>query len=309
MKVISKTKSINLICDNWICYPHRMTANENWVKFRNSGFRITLVGVFSLISAFIIYSRLSISSAAEQPVMIASQLKNVAFVIFMLTIASLVSIGCGTFRVFRAEQHLSSSTNSLISYITSAFSDNRYWKVMIISAVGYGIFFGFLSQIFIYRGDISFTGIGIAVPSINVVTCCNVPGYVPMFAAYITNHFLILLIPINIVLALVISVMVGFNISLNLYAYRRMMKMQVTKKISFVESIGITTGLFIGCPTCAGSLFATLFGFGTAETTAAAAALLAPFQTLFIIVSIPALIISPFLIARTLRSRTMCKLY
>jgi hypothetical protein len=307
MKVISKTISINLICNKWIYYTHKLTANENWVKFRNSGFRIILVGVFSLISAFIIYSRLSISSEAEQPVMIASQLKNVAFVIFMLTIASLVSIGYGTFRVFRAEQHLSSSTNSLISYITSAFSDNRYWKVMIISAVGYGIFFGFLSQIFIYRGDISFTGFGIAVPSISVVTCCNVPGYVPMFVAYITNHFLILLIPINIVLALVISVMVGFNISLNLYAYRRM-KMQVTKKIPFVESIGVTTGLFIGCPTCAGSLFAALFGFSTAETTAAAATLLAPFQTLFIIVSIPALIISPFLIARTLRSRAMCKL-
>jgi len=293
-----------------VLYSNKMTAVENWVDFRNSGLRITLVSVFSLILAFIIYSRLSISSAAEQPVMIASQLKNLAIAIFMLTAASLISIGYGTFRIFKAEQELSSNSNSLMSYITSAFSDNKYWKVMIISAVGYGIFFGFLSQIFIYRGDISFTGIGIAVPSINVVTCCNVPGYVPMFAAYITNHFLILLIPINIILALVISVMVGFNISLNLFAYKRMMKMQVTKKISLVESIGVTTGLFIGCPTCAGSLFALLFGFGTGGTAAAAvAALLAPFQTLFIIVSIPALIISPFLIARTLRAKTMCKLY
>ena len=85
MKVISKTISINLICNKWIYYSHKLTANENWVKFRNSGIRITLVSVFSLISAFIIYSRLSISSEAEQPVMIASQLKNVAFVIFMLT--------------------------------------------------------------------------------------------------------------------------------------------------------------------------------------------------------------------------------
>ena len=104
---------------------------------------------------------------------------------------------------------------------------------MVISAVGYGVFFGFLSQIFIYRGDISFTGIGIAVPSINVITCFKLPGYVPMFAAYITNHFLILLLPINIILALVISVMVGFNISLNLFAYKRMMKMQGTQKTLF----------------------------------------------------------------------------
>ena len=30
---------------------------------------------------------------------------------------------------------------------------------MVISAVGYGIFFGSLSQLFIYRGDISFMGL------------------------------------------------------------------------------------------------------------------------------------------------------
>jgi hypothetical protein len=197
-----------------------------------------------------------------------------------------------------------------MSYITAPFLDNKYWKIMIISALGYGIFFGFLSQIFIYRGDISFTGIGITVPSINIITCCNnIPGYIPMLAAYITNHFLILLIPINVILAVVISVLVGFNISLNLFAYKKMTRMQGTKKISFVESIGVTTGLFIGCPTCAGSLFAALFGFGTTGGTAAAVALLAPFQTLFIIVSIPALIISPFLIARTIRARAMCNPY
>jgi hypothetical protein len=143
------------------------------------------------------------------------------------------------------------------------------------------------------------------VPSINVITCCNVPGYVPLFAAYITNHFLILLIPINIILAVVISVLVGFNISLNLFAYK-MMKMQGTRKLTFFESIGVTTGLFVGCPTCAGSLFSALFGFGSGGT---AVALLAPFQTLFIIISIPALIISPFLIARLIRARTICKLY
>ena len=71
----------------------------------------------------------------------------------------------------KQNKSLTFGTNSLMSYITSAFSDKKYWKVMVISAVGYGVFFGFLSQIFIYRGDISFTGIGIAVPSINVITC------------------------------------------------------------------------------------------------------------------------------------------
>lgn len=281
-----------------------MALAENGIKLRNSGFRIAFVGLFSLIIGFIIYYRLTIPSG-EQPVMITLYLKNLANAIFILTIASMISIGYGAFRVFKAEQQITYNTNSLMSYITAVFTDNKYWKVMIISATGYGIFFGFLSQIFIYRGDISFTAIGISVPSINVITCCNVPGYVPLFAAYITNHFLILLIPINIILAVVISVLVGFNISLNLFVYK-MMKVQGTRKFTFFESIGVTTGLFVGCPTCAGSLFSALFGFGSGGT---AFALLAPFQTLFIIVSIPTLIISPFLIARLIRARTICKLY
>ncbi|HEY6884847.1 MAG TPA: hypothetical protein VI278_12520 [Nitrososphaeraceae archaeon] len=282
-----------------------MAPAENGIKLRNSGFRIAFVGLFSLIMGFIIYYRLTIPSG-EQPVIITLYLKNLANAIFILTIASMISIGYGAFRVFKAEQQITYNTNSLMSYITAVFTDNKYWKVMIISAIGYGIFFGFLSQIFIYRGDISFTAIGISVPSINVITCCNVPGYVPLFAAYITNHFLILLIPINIILAVVISVLVGFNISLNLFAYK-MMKMQGTRKLTFFESIGVTTGLFVGCPTCAGSLFSALFGFGSVGGTAVA--LLAPFQTLFIIISIPALIISPFLIARLIRARTICRLY
>jgi hypothetical protein len=281
-----------------------MATIENGIKLRNSGFRIAFVGLFSLIMGFIIYYRLTIPSG-EQPVMITSYLKNLANAIFILTIASMISIGYGAVRVFKAEQQITHNTNSLMSYITAVFTDNKYWKVMIISATGYGVFFGFLSQIFIYRGDISFTAVGIPIPSISVVTCCNIPGYVPLFAAYITNHFLILLIPINIILAVVISVLVGFNISLNLFAYK-MMKVQGTRKLTFFESIGITSGLFVGCPTCAGSLFSALFGFGSGGT---AVALLAPFQTLFIIISIPALIISPFLIARLIRARTICKLY
>ena len=161
-----------------------MTAAENWVKLRNSGIRIASVSVFSLILAFIIYSRLTIPSA-EQPVMITSHLGDLANAIFMLTIASLVSIGYGTFRVFKAEQELTFGTNSLMSYITSAFSDKKYWKVMAISAACYGIFFGFLSQIFIYKGDVSFTEQGIAVPSVNVISCCKLPGYVPMYTVYL----------------------------------------------------------------------------------------------------------------------------
>jgi hypothetical protein len=280
-----------------------MTSIEkNWIGLRNSGIRIVFLGLFSLILTFIIYGRLTTPSG-EQTVMITPYLMNLANAVFTIIFLSMLFVGYGIYRIFKAEQRLKANTNSLMFYITAAFLDNKYWKVMAIFAIIYGIFFGFLSQIFIYRYDISFSEQGITVPSVNVIPCCNMPGYVPMLTVFPTDHFLIMIIPINIILAVIVSVMVGFNISLTLYAFN-LEKAQNTKRVSSVGSIGAISGLFVGCPTCAGSLFSMLLGYSVGTTMA----VLAPFQTLFILISIPSLILAPFLIGRGIRSRYSCKL-
>ena len=278
------------------------SVEKNWIGLRNSGIRIVLLGLFSLVLTFIIYGRLTTPSG-EQPVMITPYLMNLANAVLTIIFLSLLFVGYGIYRIFKAEQRLKTDANSLMSYITAAFLDNKYWKVMAISAIIYGIFFGFLSQIFIYRYDISFSEQGITVPSVNVIPCCNIPGYVPMLTVFPTDHFLIMIIPINIILAVIVSVLVGFNISLTLYAFK-LEKAQNTKRMSFVGSVGAISGLFVGCPTCAGSLFSMLLGYGVGTTMA----VLAQFQTLFILISIPSLILAPFLIGRRIRSRYSCKL-
>ena len=278
------------------------SVEKNWIGLRNSGIRIVLLGLFSLVLIFIIYGRLTTPSG-EQPLMITPYLMNLANAVLTIIFLSLLFVGYGIYRIFKAEQQLKTDANSLMSYITAAFLDNKYWKVMAISAIIYGIFFGFLSQIFIYRYDISFSEQGITVPSVNVIPCCNMPGYVPMLTVFPTDHFLIMIIPINIILAVIVSVLVGFNISLTLYAFN-LEKAQNTKRVSFVGSVGAISGLFVGCPTCAGSLFSMLLGYSLGTTMA----VLAPFQTLFILISIPSLILAPFLIGRRIRSRYSCKL-
>ncbi len=280
-----------------------MTSIEKtWIGLRNSGIRIVFLGLFSLILTFIIYGRLTTPSD-EQTVVITPYLMNLANAVFTIIFLSMLFVGYGIYRIFKAEQRLKANTNSLMFYITAAFLDNKYWKVMAIFAIIYGIFFGFLSQIFIYRYDISFSEQGITVPSVNVIPCCNMPGYVPMLTVFSTDHFLIMIIPINIILAVIVSVMVGFNISLTLYAFN-LEKAQNTKRVSSVGSIGAISGLFVGCPTCAGSLFSMLLGYSVGTTMA----VLAQFQTLFILISIPSLILAPFLIGRGIRSRYSCKL-
>jgi len=277
---------------------------RRWQGLRESGFRILFVGLFSLAIAFLLYSRLTVPSSDPLAVQ-AQQLTNLAYAILSITAASFASIFYGTYRIFRSEQMRTAGKNSLISFITGAFINPSYWKIMAIAAIGYGIFFAFLSQILVYRPDVSFTEEGLQVPSIDMIPCCAAPGYMPMMTVYITDHFLILVIPINVMLAAIVSALVGFNVALSVFAYRLKKSMQATT--SLAGGVGATCGLFVGCPTCAGSLFSSLIGISVAGA-GTSASVLAPFQTLFIAASIPALVIAPFLIARSIRSVSNCKI-
>ena len=270
---------------------------------RESGFRVLFVGLFSLVIAFVIYSRLTVPSSDSTAVVMATQLTNLAYAMLAITAASMAAMAYGTYTIFRSEQMRTAGTSSLVSFITGAFASRNYWKIMAIAAIGYGIFFGFLSQILVYRPDVSFTEKGIKVPSVDMIPCCSAPGYMPMLTVYITDHFLILIIPVNVILAAVVSMLVGFNVALSIFAYR--MKRSMHAKTSLVGGIGATSGLFVGCPTCAGSILSAVLGVGVAGA-GTSASVLAPFQTLFIAASIPALIIAPFLIARSIRSLSSC---
>jgi hypothetical protein len=276
---------------------------KRWQAMRESGFRVLFVGLFSLVIAFVIYSRLTVPSSDSTAVVMATQLTNLAYAMLAITAASMAAMAYGTYTIFRSEQMRTAGTSSLVSFITGAFASRNYWKIMAIAAIGYGIFFGFLSQILVYRPDVSFTEKGIKVPSVDMIPCCSAPGYMPMLTVYITDHFLILIIPVNVILAAVVSMLVGFNVALSIFAYR--MKRSMHAKTSLVGGIGATSGLFVGCPTCAGSILSAVLGVGVAGA-GTSASVLAPFQTLFIAASIPALIIAPFLIARSIRSLSSC---
>jgi len=285
---------------------------KNWQALRESGFRVLFVGAFSLAIAFIIYSQFTMPSS--EPVRVESEeLTGLAWGMLAISAASMASMVYGAYIIFRSEQIRTAATttvgaeNSLISFITAAFSNRNYWKIMIVAAVGYGIFFAFLSQILVYRADVSFTEKGIEVPSLDLIPCCGAVGYLPMLTIYITDHFLILIIPLNVILATIVSLLVGFNVALSIFAFR-MKKSSFQTKTSLAAGIGATSGLFVGCPTCAGSLISALLGIGVAGAGGTSASVLAPFQTLFIAASIPALVVAPFLTARSIKSASSCSI-
>ena len=272
-----------------------MESTKEHKDIRNSGFRMALIGLVSLVLAFLIYSRLT--SPTGQTTMIMPELKNLAYAILAITFMSLGFIGYGVYRILIAE-HRGAINGSSRYFIGLILLDNQYRRIMLISSVMYGVVFGFLSQIFIYNNSISFFEQGITVPSVNVVPCCNIPGYVPMLSVYLTDHFLVLVIPINIILAITVSVLVGFNIALSFHTFKNA---RISKnKTPLIQSIGLTGGLFVGCPTCAGSIFSALLGISAGTSIA----VLALFQTFFIGVTIPALLVSPLLMIRTIQRKS-----
>jgi hypothetical protein len=125
-----------------------MTHLENWVNLRNSGLRIAIIGSLSLVIAFVIYLQLTFPSK-EQPVVIVSQLKNLGNVIFVITILSIISMGYGVYKIFKAEQLRVPNKNRLMYYITEAFSDKKYWRYGNICSVLWHFLDFYLRYLFI----------------------------------------------------------------------------------------------------------------------------------------------------------------
>jgi MFS family permease len=272
-----------------------MTMLENYKSLRNRGIRIISISVFSIIVAIILYSFFS----SHQSLTDITRLYNLAIAVIILILVSLAAIGYGSYLILYSESLKPEPKKSYLGYISMILTNKTYWKIFIVSSIVYGIFFGFLSQILIYHADVE----GNTAPSLSVTLCCNYPGYVPMITMELTELFSILIIPINLILAITVSLLVGFNFALNVY-FLKIFRDQSQRKFSITSTFGVFSGLFIGCPTCAGSLFSVLVGFGTSATISA----LAPFQSLFIVITIPILIGTPLLIIRKIMKNETCNI-
>jgi NADH:ubiquinone oxidoreductase subunit 6 (subunit J) len=81
--------------------------------------------------------------------------------------------------------------------------------------------------------------------------------------------------------------------------------MKLTKK-NFYGLLGMSSGLFVGCPTCAGSFFYSLAGFSSLITFSA----LSLYQIVFIIISVPLLILSVIAMAKLSQKKFLdsCKI-
>lgn len=266
---------------------------DNYDSLKNRGMRIICIGIFSIALSISVYSLLSSTQSVSE----IQKLYNLGAAVITLIIVSLVAIAYGSYLILQSEALKPEPKKSYLRHVSRILTHKTYWKIFVLSCIVYGIFFGFLSQILIYHADVE----GDTAPSIHLTLCCSYPGYVPMVTIEVTELFSVLIIPINLILAILVSSLVGFNFALNIHFFR-MFRNQSQRRFPMASTFGVFTGLFIGCPTCAGSLFTVIVGFSSSTLISA----LAPLQSLFIAISIPILVVIPFLLIRDMMKNETC---
>jgi hypothetical protein len=207
----------------------------------------------------------------------------------------LVSFGAITLGLYRYHQQKAENTNKGLLYIIAVVTWNsKSRKIFLITFVIYGIFFSLTSGTLVYQPDLTFSyHYGVEIPSAQIAPCCGPPGYMPEILVYLTEHVGLQIIPINLVLQIIVSYLVGLNMAIAVSA------ITISKKKRGFSSVGAITGLFIACPTCVGS-FLSIF-VGTASAIALSIAI-TELQTLFIAITIPVLLATPFILARRLQN-------
>ena len=182
--------------------------------------------------------------------------------------------------------------SSLVPYV---LAQRRYKVATVGTAAAYGTLYSLLTSIVAYRPDLNFSALpGLAIPSVQPVQLVGAPLYVPELTVFLTDHVAMVLIPITLILMLAVSSLVGVNVALSLFAYDNRTP---TAGRAWGAQLGAVVGLFTGCPTCAGLYFFSLLG-GTGAVSFAET--LGHYQPVFLLLSVPALLVSPWLVSRSL---------
>lgn len=256
---------------------------------------LILVGFLAIAVSFLAYAKndnLMITPSAMPA------LQRLAIATYLVLLASFAAIGWGLYKMYKTK--ITSADSTISSIIANAIHNKRSKQIFIISAIGYGLFFALTSGIIIYKPDINATDYGFPKPPhIEISPCCGLPGYMPMIFAFFTEHVGLQIIPLNLLLLVTVSFLVGLNFAISSTVF------SIAKSGGKLGSFGAVTGLFVGCPTCAGTIFTMLFGFGAGATTFTLflTSFEAQIQTIFIVISIPILLVTPIIMAKKIKSQ------
>jgi len=259
-------------------------------KTKTNDREFIIIGFAVIGIIFVIYSNigeLSISTDLIQAI------ERIATVFYIVLFMSFGTIGYGIYRYH--QRKAKENTHGVLTVIAKTTMNSKSRKIFLVTFIAYGMFFSLTSGLIVYQPDVIFSHhYDAVVPSAHMNACCGEPGYMPTIIVYITEHIGLQIIPINLVLVVVVSYLVGLNTALAIKA------ISITKRSGGLTSIGATTGLFIACPTCVSTFFAIFIGSTSAVTFTV---ILTQLQTLFVGITIPILLLTPILIAKKMQKK------
>jgi hypothetical protein len=180
----------------------------------------------------------------------------------------------------------------IVPYIASV---KRYRRSFMASALVYGAFYAVITSMIVYQSMVDFgQAYSVTFPSVQMTPVTAAPLFTPVVTVYLTNHSGLLLVPLTVLLLIATSILVGLNFALATFAFDSRAR---GSGRGWVAGVGAIVGLFTGCPTCAGLFFANFLGGAGAVSFAT---ILGYYQPAFILLSIPVLLVAPYLTSRSL---------
>ena len=194
-----------------------------------------LLSVLSGLSSLLILYVYSRNTSPENEVFINQSLYMFAVMVLSAFFVCVSFIIIGIKKAFFSKKYQESNPSKLIYYVQSSFKKKNYKILFIVTTTIYFLFFGFLSNIFIFfnndgtvfsvfntqsqqphntsstlhnhqhnandKNDIV-NSVVHHYPKYNLIICCNSLGYVPMIIFSVNSNFSFLIIPINFLLGI-----------------------------------------------------------------------------------------------------------
>ncbi len=264
-------------------------GKQTLVKTQNSK-SLIILGFLVIAILFLIYSRAASLGLTPEAVLVIERLADIFYVVIIMAFGI---IAFGLYR-YHKQKALEKNAN-VLSIIASTTFNKKSRRIFLLTFIGYGMFFSLTSGMLVYQPEVVFSyHYNAIIPSAHLTACCGDPGYMPKITMYLTEHIGLQIVPINLVLQMIVSYLVGLNTALAVSAFT------LFKKEGGLSGVGATTGLFIACPTCVGAFSSIFVGsVGAVAFTLAITQL----QTMFILITIPILLITPFIMAKKLRGQ------
>ena len=265
-----------------------MESYESKIKTNDRAFIIIGFAVIGII--FVLYSNIDDFSITTDSI---QSIERLAVGFYVVLLMSFGAIGYGIYRYHHRKSV--ENTNSILTIIAKITLNSKSRKIFVATFMIYGIFFSLTAGLIVYQPDVTFSHhYDAVIPSAHMNVCCGEPGYMPTIIVYLTEHVGLQIIPINMVLVIIVTYLVGLNTALAVKA------ISITKKSGGLTGIGAITGLFVACPTCLSTFFALFIGSAGAVTFTI---ILTQLQTLFVGITIPILLLTPILIAKKMQKK------